>query len=64
MIFSLIIGLIFYVFVILQIFFNDWFESGNTGKMWILENLEKLILFYFFLDIDPVHAKLALIPCK
>ena len=41
MIFSLIIGLIFQVFVILQIFFDGWFESQNTEKMWILENFEK-----------------------
>ena len=32
MIFSLIIGLIFKVFVILQIFFDGWFESRNTEK--------------------------------
>ena len=48
MIFSLIIGLIFYVFVILQIFFESWFESRNTGKMWILDNFEKFENFVFF----------------
>ena len=42
MIFSLIIGLIFHVFVILQIFFEGWFESRNTGKMWILDKEERL----------------------
>ena len=56
MIFSLIIGLIFQVFVILQIFFDGWFESRNTEKMWILENFE---ILYFFQDIDSGYAKLA-----
>ena len=48
MIFSLINGLIFYVFGILQIFFDGWFESQNTGKMWILKNFEKFENFVFF----------------
>ena len=48
MIFSLIIGLIFYVFVILQIFFDGWFESQNTGKMMILENFGNFENFVFF----------------
>ena len=48
MIFSLIIGLIFQAFVILQIFFDGWFESRNTEKMWILENFEKFENFVFF----------------
>ena len=48
MIFRLIIGLIFYVFVILQIFFDGWFESQNTGKMMILENFGNFENFVFF----------------
>ena len=48
MIFNLIIGLIFYVFVILQIFFDGWFESQNTGKMMILENFGNFENFVFF----------------
>ena len=48
MIFSFIIGLIFYVFVILQIVFEGWVESQNTGKMWILDNFEKFENFVFF----------------
>ena len=58
-IFSLIFGLIFQVFVILQIFFDGWFESRNTEKMWILENFEKFKNFVFFQDIDSGYAKLA-----
>ena len=48
MIFSLISGLIFHVFVILQIFFDGWFESQNTGKMMILENFGNFENFVFF----------------
>ena len=59
MIFSLIIGLILHVFVILQIFFDVWFESQNTEKMWILENFKKFENFVFFQDIDSGYAKLA-----
>ena len=59
MIFSFIIGLIFYVFVILQIFFDGWFESQNTGKMMILENFGNFENLYFVQDIDSGYAKLA-----
>ena len=59
MIFSLIIGLIFHVFVILQIVFEGWVESQNTGKMWILDNFKKFENFVFFQDIDSGYAKLA-----
>ena len=60
MIFSLIIGLIFYVFVILQIVFDCWFESQNTGKIMILENFGNFeFFFYFFQDIDSGYAKLS-----
>ena len=45
---SLIIGLIFHVFVILQFFFDGWFESRNTGKMWILEKFKKFEKISFF----------------
>ena len=48
MIFSLIIGLIFHVFIILQIVFEGWVESRNTGKMWILDNFVKFENFVFF----------------
>ena len=45
--------------MILQIFFDGWFESQNTGKMMILENFGNLKILYFFQDIDPGYAKLA-----